>query len=124
MILLAIFAMFGNKFRKKCLYLIEWIFFCQYTFTSLSCVNPLRKIPYFHLISWCANFVKRHSFPIVSGESREIMRKLCLSTKFSHHEIRCNYDILHSDYPSFLEAFLKIFIADFERVFVRWDSSS
>ena len=29
-------------------------------------------------------------------ESPETMRKLCLSTKFSHHEIRWNYSILSS----------------------------
>ena len=27
----------------------------------------LRQIPKFHLISWCGNFVERHSFPRVSG---------------------------------------------------------
>ena len=27
---------------------------------------PLRKIPSFHLISWCGNFAERHSFRIVS----------------------------------------------------------
>ena len=44
----------------------------------------LRKIPQFHLISWCGNFVERHSFRIVSGETPETMRKLCLSTEFPH----------------------------------------
>ena len=47
----------------------------------------LRKIPQFHLIYWCENFVGRHSFRIVSGDSPETMRKLCLPTKFSHQEI-------------------------------------
>ena len=28
------------------------------------------------------NFVERHSFPIVSGEAPETMRKLCLSANF------------------------------------------
>ena len=28
----------------------------------------LRKIPWFHLISWCGNFAERHSFRIVSAE--------------------------------------------------------
>ena len=32
--------------------------------------------------------VERHSFPIVSDELPETMRKLCLSTKFPHQEIR------------------------------------
>ena len=31
------------------------------------------------------------------GESPETMRKLCLSAKFPHQEIRWNYGILHSD---------------------------
>ena len=37
---------------------------------------------------WCRNFVERNSFRIVSGDSPETMRKLCLSTKFPHQEIR------------------------------------
>ena len=34
---------------------------------------------------------------MVSGELPETMRKLCLSTKFPHQEIRWNYGILRSD---------------------------
>ena len=56
----------------------------------------LRKMPQSHLISWCRNFVERYSFRIVLGESPETMRKLCLSTKFPHLEIRWNYSILRS----------------------------
>ena len=48
----------------------------------------LRKIPKFHLISWCENFVERHSFRIVSGEMPETMRKLCLSAKLTHQQVR------------------------------------
>ena len=48
-----------------------------------------------HLITLCRNFVERHSFRIVSGKSPETMRKLCLSTKLPHQEIRRNYVILH-----------------------------
>ena len=33
--------------------------------------NALRKIPAFHVTSWCGNFVERHSFRRVSGESAE-----------------------------------------------------
>ena len=47
----------------------------------------LRKIAQFHLISWCGNFVEKHSFLIVSGKSLETMRKLCLSAKFLHQEL-------------------------------------
>ena len=57
---------------------------------------PLRKIPWFHLISWCGNFVERHSFHIILGDSPETMRKLCLSAKFSNQEIRWNYSILRN----------------------------
>ena len=59
-------------------------------FSKLSRVvmSALCKLPQFRLISWYGNFVERHSFRIVSGDSPETMRKLCLSTKFPHHEIR------------------------------------
>ena len=58
----------------------------------------LCKIRQFHLISWCGNFVERQSFRTNSGESPETMRKLCLSTKFPHQEIRWYYCILRSDW--------------------------
>ena len=45
------------------------------------------------LTSWCGNFLERHVFCIVSGDSPETMQKLCLSTKFPHQEIRWNYGI-------------------------------
>ena len=41
-------------------------------------------------------FLERHSFRIVSGESRETMWKLCLSAKFPHQETRWNFGILPS----------------------------
>ena len=59
--------------------------------------QTLRKIPKFHLISLCGNFVERHSFRRVLGESPETLRKLCLSTKFPHHEISWNFSILRSE---------------------------
>ena len=34
------------------------------------------KIPYFHLISWCGNFVERHNFRIVYGKSPETRKCL------------------------------------------------
>ena len=40
--------------------------------------------------------MERHSFRMLLGESPETMRKLCLSTKFPHQEIRWNYGILRS----------------------------
>ena len=51
------------------------------------------KILYAHLISWCNNFVERHSFLTVLGNPPETMWKLCLSTRFSHQEIWWNYGI-------------------------------
>ena len=47
----------------------------------------------FHLISWCENFVERHSFRIVSGESPENVRQLCLFTEFPHQDDMWNYGI-------------------------------
>ena len=55
--------------------------------------ESLRKIPYFHLIFWCGNFVKRHKFRIVLGKLSGTMRKLCLSTKYPHQNIRLNLEI-------------------------------
>ena len=43
---------------------------------------------------WCW----RHSFRIVSCESPKTMRKLYLSIKFPHREIRSNYGIFRSDH--------------------------
>ena len=66
----------------------------------------LHKISEFHLTFWCGNFVERHSFRIVSDETPETMRKLCLSTKFPHQKIRWNYSILPSvNYCSYILTF-------------------
>ena len=53
---------------------------------------PLHKIPKFHLILWYRNFVE--SFCRALGNSPKPMRKLCLSTKFPHQDIRWNFGIL------------------------------
>ena len=55
-----------------------------------SCQIPIldTKILKYHLISWCGNFVERHSLRRVLGESPETMRKLCPATKFPHQEIK------------------------------------
>ena len=53
----------------------------------------LGKKPQFHLISWYGNFAERHSFRIISDDSPETIRKLCLSAKFPHQEIRWDYGI-------------------------------
>ena len=56
---------------------------CQeqcYTVVVLGCFQEksLRKIPQFHLICWCGDFVQRHSFRIASGD----WPKLCGSCAF------------------------------------------
>ena len=56
----------------------------------------LQKIPQFHLIFYCGNFVGKHSFCIDSGDSPETMRKLCLSTKFTQQKVTRNYVIFCS----------------------------
>ena len=53
----------------------------------------LGKILQFHQIFWWGNFVERHSFHIVAGESPKTMLKLCLSTQCPHQEMRWNYGI-------------------------------
>ena len=55
--------------------------------TGLSMEHTLGKMPYFHLNSWCGNFLERHSFRVVLGDLPETMWKLCVSAKFPHHEI-------------------------------------
>ena len=57
----------------------------------------LCKIPKYHSISWSENFVERHSFCRVSGDSLETLRKLCLSTNFPHQKISWNCSILRSE---------------------------
>ena len=47
-----------------------------------------QKIKKIHLTLWCGNFVQTHSFPIVSGDSSKTLRKLCVSAKILHQEIR------------------------------------
>ena len=61
-------------------------------------LHSMCKIPKFHLISWCGNFVKTHSFRRVSGDSSETLQKLCIFTKYKNQEIRWNFGILCSDF--------------------------
>ena len=53
-------------------------------------ITVMHEIPKFYLISWCGNFVKKHSFCRISGKNHKILgdpsdtlRKLCVSTQFS-----------------------------------------
>ena len=51
---------------------------------------------YYGNLEICGNLAERNSFCIVSLDSSKTARKLCLSTKFQHLEIRWNYDIFRS----------------------------
>ena len=68
----------------------------------------LQKIPEFHLIFLCGNFVERHIFRIVSGKSLKTMWTLCLSTKFPLQEIKWNYGIFLSVQSQITNLFLTI----------------
>ena len=100
-----------------------------------SCFNPklqdafdaLRKKLQFHLMSWCGNFVKRHSFRIVLGNSPKTKQKLCLSTKFSNQEIRWNQGIfcsdgLHDKWTQFFKFWSILSVSYF--VSVTWNSEA
>ena len=82
---------FKTTFSGPCWYKTFLLFLCCQIF-KLS----LRKMPKFHLISWCGNFVERQSFHTFSSESPKTIRKLCLSTKFPNLEITWDYGILRS----------------------------
>ena len=49
---------------------------------------PLHKIPNFHLISWCGNFVDRHSFSRVSGDSPKLYGNCAFPQSFRTREFR------------------------------------
>ena len=56
----------------------------------------LRKLLWFHLISWYGKFVETRNFRRVSKESPETVRKLSISTKFPHQKIRWNFGLLRN----------------------------
>ena len=66
----------SNDSRTCNLHFMHWI--------CLSLHASRRKIPSFHQVSWCRNFVESHSFGIISSESPETMPKLCHSAKLLH----------------------------------------
>ena len=53
-------------------------------------------------ISWCGDFLKTNVFQTDFRNSRETMRKLCVSTKFSHQEIKWSFGILGSEFACLL----------------------
>ena len=69
-------------------------YFHKYYLTLIKWKKKNAQYKYF---SWCGNFVERHRFRIVWGESPETMRKLHLSRKFPHYEIKWNYGIFHNE---------------------------
>ena len=71
--------------------LISESFNCISSLTTHIILNTVIS-PNFLLWTFC----ERHSFPRVSGDSPKTLRKLCLSAKFPHQEIRWNYGILRS----------------------------
>ena len=94
---------FVFQFCKCCFRFIRNIAPLENNFLSLltaknvfSFSTTLCKMSQLHLISWRGNFAERHSFRIILGDSPETMRKLCLSGKFLHQEIRWNYGIFRS----------------------------
>ena len=58
----------------------QWLKVCY-------CRQPLRKIPNFHSISWCRNFVEPHCFDTVFGDSPETLQKLCVSKYFHSRKL-------------------------------------
>ena len=58
------------------------------SYAPLCVINNIEKYSNFAKFRGVEIFLERHSFRIVSDDLPETMRKLCLSTKFPHHEIR------------------------------------
>ena len=81
-------SFFLNKHHSFILTKCSWLAILMAQFLT-HCV----KYRNLTLISWCGNFVERHLFRRVSGKSTETLRKLRLSTKFPHQEIRWNFGI-------------------------------
>ena len=57
--------------RKKDHFAMEIILFCKSDNFHMIYI-PLRKIPKFHLISWCGNFTERHSFGSFGRPTRKL----------------------------------------------------
>ena len=62
-----------------------------------------QNIPKFHLTSWCGIFVEMHGFCRVFDHLPESLRKLCVSAKFPHQQIRWMFGILRSDIKQLFE---------------------
>ena len=75
--------------------IIEKLFFWKKTY--LRSFKHYVKDSNFTKNSWCGKFLERYSFHKISGESPETLRKLCLSPKFPHKELRWKFDIFRSE---------------------------
>ena len=72
----------------------EVSYFLKRAFYRVICLIALRKTPNFYIIFWCGYILETHSFRRVSSDSPEALRKLCVSIKFPHQEIRSNFGVL------------------------------
>ena len=64
-----------------------WTVFLNWSMTK----TWLCKIPKFHLISSCENFVETQNFQRVAGVLSKTLRKLCVSAKSPQRKIRWDY---------------------------------
>ena len=64
-----------------------WTVFLNWSMTK----TWLCKIPKFHLISWCENFVETQNFQRVAGVLSKTLRKLYVSAKSPQRKIRWDY---------------------------------
>ena len=65
---------------------VIWRLFASVKIEQICCILNawllLQKIPQFHLISWCRNFVERYSFHIISSDSREAIGNCAFPKSF------------------------------------------
>ena len=81
------FRLCATKLKTGMLYHMNKAF--QNTVFKVSMAVPSQcKIPKFHLIFLCGNFVETYSFSRVLGDFPESHQNICVSTKFLHQEIK------------------------------------
>ena len=73
------------------IYLVLFTYFWKCRFINTDYKYILHTYIHTYLISWCRNLAERHNLRIVLGDSPETMRKVSVSSKFQHQEIRWNY---------------------------------
>ena len=72
--------------------------------------NSQRKIPLFHLISWCGSVMETQSFCTVLCDSPKTLRKVCVSTTFPHQEICWSFGCLKFSIEQTFRKFNNFFI--------------